>query len=113
MSPWGLWDVSGGASEWTESPWWEFPGSSRYRAVEGSSLSHNPELFDRIEIAELDRPTGSHGLRIARAVPGASGVGVFVCALAFMQKRTRRLIDEPPSHYDRHDGCFRIPDASD
>lgn len=96
QSPWGLLDVAGGTSEWTETVRDQGTGG-RYRVYDGSHWfqdSFQSSLVDRLRERAGDEfphiATFETGLRIASLVPtpgaGALGVGVFViCA----QRRRR------------------------
>jgi sulfatase modifying factor 1 len=73
-SAWGLWDVAGGAQEWTEELVW--PGDARDRALEGSyagSLDLIAEIDDRASRLGGSEPpwSGGHytGVRVASFVP--------------------------------------------
>ncbi|MBL8745498.1 MAG: SUMF1/EgtB/PvdO family nonheme iron enzyme [Phycisphaerae bacterium] len=100
QSPWGLLDCSGGFSEWTEDAFYsEETGRPFARSIQGSSwrdrYSDSIMLhWDRIDGEQHASPVFLFGLRVARAVPGPGGVGVFFCALSFVMKR-RRCSDEP------------------
>jgi formylglycine-generating enzyme required for sulfatase activity len=87
QSPWGLLDVGGATSEWTESVI-DFGTGGKYRVFDGSRWlqdSFNAGLSDQIreyggEFPHID--TFDFGLRIASSVPtpgsGALGLGVFM-----------------------------------
>jgi formylglycine-generating enzyme required for sulfatase activity len=117
QSPWGLLDCSGGFAEWTETVHYSNAGDPlpRYRFVQGSSWIDSyvdSELFhfDQIDGIRLFGPTTLFGLRVTRAVPGATSVGVFVCALSLLSRR-RRCIDETVRSdrvFGRHAGGWHI-----
>ncbi|PHQ78102.1 MAG: hypothetical protein COB69_10710 [Phycisphaera sp.] len=87
QSPWGLLDVSGGASEWTED--WLFPSTPSDRVTDGTSIAtglspmFDPDLIGQGYIA--DRPdfrSFKTGLRLASAIPSPAGSICFVVASA-------------------------------
>ena len=93
QSPWGLLDVSGGATEWTES--WLAEEAS-VRITDGSSIDdYLPPEFDpdRIGNAHIagspDFGPRNYGLRLASAVPAPSGAALLTSALAFAGRRRR------------------------
>ncbi len=74
QSPWGLFDVSGGAAEWTED--WLFPNFPRYRMIDGAPAGE--WLFSGVDLDLIYRHTsgfpsfsglGAGGLRITSAIP--------------------------------------------
>lgn len=89
-SPWGLLDVSGGNSEWTESIL-AFPGGDRYRWFDGTSVISSA-LFERDAVwdAGADYPNfelSTYGLRIGAPIPSP---GTAALALIFSLTLTRR-----------------------
>jgi formylglycine-generating enzyme required for sulfatase activity len=96
-SPWGLWDTSGGAAEWTESAdISDISPSYSIRYIEGSAWSGwsaNIE-FDQVDYFTGLGPSHRFGFRVARMVPGVSSVSVFSCALLFLRFRKRRCFHE-------------------
>lgn len=94
-SPWGLFDVAGATSEWTEEIIQFSPDQFRVRVHEGSywGSSTGAGRVDRIDGYGDDFPsisTFDYGFRIASAVPspGMSAYGVLVLSLGL--RRTRR-----------------------
>jgi formylglycine-generating enzyme required for sulfatase activity len=114
QSPWGLWDVSGGSREWTESPEWQIPTSGAVRVVEGSSWRDGSAVAannrDFIDFWQISRPGFTHGLRMARAVPGAWSAWAFVCAFSFALRK-RRQNDETPDPSARTRVGLRVLDS--
>lgn len=89
LTPWGLLDATGGATEWTEG---DLYGEHRWRILDGSSAGvlGSPGL-DQVTWIASDHPmfAGSEwGLRIASAVP-APGV-IAVVALLIVRERFGR-----------------------
>jgi hypothetical protein len=93
LSPWGLWDVSGGAAEWTEETeagplHWTRGLDGSYAGATGLSV-----LVDRADTFNISPPQvpGWAGLRIASAVPAPSGlVGFAIATLIFPRERRKR-----------------------
>ncbi len=115
QSPWGLWDISGGYSEWTETVAPPFrPGQGAFsRYVLGSDwYDHVPDIapeHDWIQGGSIDGPNGLSALRLARAVPAPapSSVGMMLFArLAFKRRRSNREAI-PPDRVCRV--CSRVP----
>lgn len=82
MSPWGLLDGSGGASEWTEG--WSLDTAHAFRLMAGSSFSASasPEEIDRLVLLLSKAPIFSGGgIRLASAVVPTPGVAVGLGAL--------------------------------
>lgn len=101
QSPWGLLDVAGGTTEWTESIRTITTGQ-RYRIHDGSHWDEDAfqaQLADRLREygAEFPHiPALEYGLRIASVVPAAytcAPVGVFLVALGARRKRPRTCTD--------------------
>lgn len=91
-SPWGLFDTSGGAKEWTETNWGST--TSRNRAVMGSIAGDGVhQLFDALwfNASTIPNwvPTSTQGFRIAAAVPSPSSGIVFACAALTAIRRRR------------------------
>jgi hypothetical protein len=76
VSPWGLWDTSGGAFEWTEEIGNAAnPETDERRAFGPAAGFPSPQFWERISFAysaELATPDAYVGLRIASAVPSPS-----------------------------------------
>ncbi len=88
LSPWGLWDVSGGVSEWSES------GFSSSRFSMGSELRYGSyHEIDRPDPFSLGNwpPTSAEyaGFRIASIVPAPSAALCVLLSLASFQRRSR------------------------
>ena len=96
-SAYGLFDLAGGASEWTEHPFW-IQGESlpRERIFKGSAwnLAVGP-LQDRArDLGGGDFPSyaGSDtGFRIAAAVPAPGSLAALIGAMGVVPHRRRRL----------------------
>jgi formylglycine-generating enzyme required for sulfatase activity len=100
QSPWGLLDVAGATSEWTESIYAP-PGNPLNRYFDGSSIldfwSSSMVGTDHVRSAGAEYPDMSlfdYGFRVAAVVPAPSygllvGVGVFVLG---RRRRTRRVM---------------------
>ena len=91
-SPWGVLDIAGGVSEWTESV--QTVNGQRLRFIDGSHYGGSPGL-DWIYGAGGDFPTeleGIYGFRIASAVPGPGTPLMFVGLLVTTQQRGRRRL---------------------
>lgn len=110
LSPWGLWDASGGASEWLEDV--DEPQDRLYRLYAGSSAFdafNNPLLLDTIGGVGASIAPGETsyiGLRLASAIPDPSVAGCIFCGLAMATRRRRRC--EPPMSVT---GPWREPSA--
>lgn len=85
-SPWGLFDVAGGAQEWIEEVVW--PDHPNNRALDGSyagSPDYIAEVDDRVSRLGGSLPPWSRGhytgLRIAAAVPATGTVTMLAIAL--------------------------------
>ncbi len=85
QSPWGLFDVSGGVSEWTETSLSEDP---RNRWVLGShvrqSLPFWADAPDALTVLVLPTTNPSPGLRLASAIPapGTIIIALLTCLLS-------------------------------
>lgn len=89
-SPWGLLDVSGGVSEWTETA--EIPFNPTIRNVVGSSSGDGTTYLDNLNAYPgSDGGLGSlYGLRLASTVPTpTSALSITVLGLALTQRRRR------------------------
>jgi formylglycine-generating enzyme required for sulfatase activity len=95
QSPWGLLDVAGGTSEWTEDIQ-DFGASGRYRLYDGSRWNQDP--FVSLISDRLLYNTGSDfphiaafntGFRIASAIP-SPGVGALLATSFLFTSRPRR-----------------------
>jgi len=100
LSPWGLWDTSGGTSEWNEEffPGYSPPfGTFAYErgwmgaeAGEGSARSALDMIWGigsgNVQLATF------HGLRIASSLPAPSCTMVFALSVQFASKLHRRRL---------------------
>ncbi len=97
QSPWGLFDVSGGAREFTCTSQGLFPGQEgEYMFVCGTSTFNSLlDLYVDEQVAfgrfavRVDDSFGSRGIRIVTAVPSGSGL-VPIAALALLSRRSRK-----------------------
>jgi formylglycine-generating enzyme required for sulfatase activity len=93
LTPWGLLDASGGASEWSEEIFTLGTGP-RYRGLDGSEAGDSPGDLDLDLVWARNSvfPTGgTGGLRIASAVPapGAGASVVLAVGLVAVARRRR------------------------
>ncbi len=92
-SPYGLWDLSGGASEWLEEPLLFQNGGWNYRWADGSHAGDSAgAAFDHISTRDGAAPIteGFFGFRIASQIPAPSVVTVaFVGSAGFLRRRRR------------------------
>jgi formylglycine-generating enzyme required for sulfatase activity len=87
QSPWGLLDVSGGASEWTESV---FSTGSSNRLVKGTDARYGGDLFaDELVWFNNASPLQFGAVRLAAVIPAPSG-GVALALGALLAARRRR-----------------------
>ncbi|MFM9956469.1 MAG: SUMF1/EgtB/PvdO family nonheme iron enzyme [Phycisphaerales bacterium] len=93
-SPWGLWDLSGGESEWTETVLYDrFTGLPVFRRTRGSRVSQSSyDDFDRIDaiLGGDDMRHGFSGVRIATVVPSPSAASGAVLVAITLNLRRRR-----------------------
>lgn len=94
LTPWGLLDATGGASEWTEETFEERNGRREIRAADGAyagDLPSDVNMLDRVEEFAGFTPTARSaiGLRIASAVPSPGVLGVFALASIVHTRRRR------------------------
>ncbi len=93
MSPWGLLDLSGGASEWTEEVY--YPGILNFaRGVEGQAAGRIFDFApntDLIDYLGTERPVGGFrtGFRVASSVP-SPGVLLMLAAASGVACARRR-----------------------
>jgi formylglycine-generating enzyme required for sulfatase activity len=87
VSPWGLLDGSGSASEWTEL----MAPDLRSRIVKGSSqFQPLPEYYDRVDYLSGGFPSSSLvGFRIVSAVPNPAGICVILLNSWALLRRRR------------------------
>ncbi len=95
ISPWGLMDLSGGATEWTEETFEEIYGERSIRVTDGNLAGNSiaPEAdLDWILRVSTDHPgnSSSASFRIASSVPPPStwACGVVLC-VSLMYRRRR------------------------
>lgn len=97
QSPWGLLDVAGETSEWTESVLTALDGR-RYRYLDGTAWSDGPFMRDTVwSSAGQEFPTFpdfAFGLRVASAVPAPS-TWVGIAALSWTIAGRRRTPVSP------------------
>lgn len=87
-SPWGLWDVSGGAREWIEG----FTGSALHRRAMGSPIHGIAPQEDRLDWGgALGHPErGVYGFRLASSIPAPStAFAIVIVGLLSIQQRRR------------------------
>lgn len=95
VSPWGLYDVSGGSREWLET-YVEDPFGSGLNArfLDGTARFSSGLALDSVWSSGSERPEVElfdYGFRIAAVVPSPSvGVGLFLAINVFTQRRSRR-----------------------
>ena len=88
QSPWGLLDVSGGASEWTESL---LGGLSSARLAKGTDTRFGGDLFaDELVWFGHGSPLSFGGIRLAAVIPAPSGGGIVLVAGGVLFTRRRR-----------------------
>jgi hypothetical protein len=94
QSPWGLWDASGGAMEWTEDVYYEPRFGPMGRILDGSHAGAGTDLvvLDNVWDTFWDLPQldGHYGLRVASAVPGPSSFVFLVVMYGLSPRLTRR-----------------------
>lgn len=90
QSPWGLLDLSGGASEWTED--YLRPDFTTFRVIGGSRAgSQFYSEYDPAWGADVSRPTVfSGGFRVASAIPAPSSLIVFGMWAYAIKRRPQR-----------------------
>lgn len=95
MTPWGLMDAAGGATEWTEGVR-TLAGGDRYRVFEGSFWTldrFTADLVDRINERGEEYPnvpTFEFGFRIASIVPAPLSCAPVVGVLLILDVRRKR-----------------------
>ena len=92
LSPWGLLDVSGGMSEWTEDVAFEptklrHVAGTRVYQIEGQWTYGDHLGWNFHQGASPVFPNG--GLRIAAAIPSPGAFPVFACAITVAARRRR------------------------
>lgn len=96
QTPWGLLDMTGGSSEWTESMYLD-----RWRRVEGAGVGYasSTELDSIMRFFTMQPNDRSRAtLRIASAVPAPSGAVVFVILLFHRHSRRPANAHAAPHH---------------
>jgi hypothetical protein len=93
QTPWGLWDASGGASEWLEDKF-SMPGRPSERDYKGSSSFRAYDMGQRyLDQAYFSGSTGVDiriGMRLARQVPGPGPGGAVLLVSVGVLSATRR-----------------------
>ncbi|MBX3386579.1 MAG: SUMF1/EgtB/PvdO family nonheme iron enzyme, partial [Phycisphaeraceae bacterium] len=92
QSPWGLLDVAGGTSEWTESIF-TGPGLPPTRIYDGRWWFDGPPIADAIYARSAQFPNVSifeHGFRVAAVVPSPGSIMVFMIGAHLFTGRRRR-----------------------
>ena len=90
-TPWGLYDASGGASEWTEYIF--FPDYHTARGFNGATVLGMSLEWDYIGFTGGTSPgggAGTIGLRVASIVPSPGGAAVFIASVGWCACRRRR-----------------------
>ncbi|MBX3382239.1 MAG: SUMF1/EgtB/PvdO family nonheme iron enzyme [Phycisphaeraceae bacterium] len=111
-SPWGLYDMAGGTTEWTESVRTISTGQI-YRVFDGSWWSREAfgsSLGDQIRYAGAEFPhipTYEFGLRVASIVPAASTCAPAGVLLLLGARRRRPCVDSS-SVWLRRSGCSAL-----
>jgi formylglycine-generating enzyme required for sulfatase activity len=100
QSPLGLWDTTGGVTEWTESlPYYEDPlnPGPHSRLAEGSAWDEPGIRFDQIDSTPAFFPTSYFraGFRVVRIVPCSSSALVCFGAVIPFTRRRRPAYDTP------------------
>ncbi len=95
VSPWGLMDVAGATSEWTEE-WFRFPDEQfpRYRTFEGSAWDFGtnglPDQVLYYRGSEFPSFSGyDMGFRVAASIPAPSGFVILGVVSAWVARRRR------------------------
>ena len=86
MTPWGLFDASGGVQEWLETI--SNQGGGRYTDSSTDGSPSFPDL-DRISISQVFTPADLIGIRLASVIPGP-GAPLVALAAALLATRSRR-----------------------
>ncbi|KAA0219198.1 MAG: hypothetical protein EDS66_17745 [Planctomycetota bacterium] len=105
MSPWGLFDGSGGEREWLE-----FAADEGSRYLRGASWALGPP-FDEIDRVTPGPPiTGSGGFHIVSAIPAPGAPAVlFIIAALNPRSRGGRGLQRWNSRMGEHDETFHHP----
>ncbi len=87
VSPWGLYDTSGGATEWLEEV-----SDGRFRLTDGASAGLTIDSLDRAALSLYTHPgmTGTSGLRLAGLIPSPSCVSLTLVSVILHVRRRRR-----------------------
>lgn len=97
VSPWGLLDVAGGATEWIEEAFGTTLGPEE-RGTDGSGSGWNISLAglnDRVTRLGSDAPqvaSSYQGFRIASSVPAPAGSAVVAMSLCYVNRRKKRRV---------------------
>lgn len=93
-SPWGLYDVAGATTEWTESVLTDGIGR-RFRINDGSPWNSSlgtsiaDSLYTEYGDVVPNDPDLSFGFRLAMAIPAPSSLGLLFCCTVYTLKRRR------------------------
>ncbi len=90
MSPWGLFDGSGGSSELVFEPTgpWDYLVLSTYGS---HRFGYSPDYWDHIDISGVALPGGIEGFRLASVIPAPSNTmccGVMIVLGTFHRRRS-------------------------
>ncbi|GJQ29120.1 MAG: hypothetical protein HBSAPP03_10040 [Phycisphaerae bacterium] len=97
-SPWGLYDVAGATSEWTETIR-TLPVGQRFRVADGSYWGSAPgfSLADRVDLAGAEYPSipvYEFGFRVASVIPGVPTCAPLFALVAWLTVRKRGAIHD-------------------
>jgi formylglycine-generating enzyme required for sulfatase activity len=95
MSPWGLLDAAGGATEWTEEVMYVNDVFRAFRLLDGSALdtSDDPRIRDRVSASAGAFPslsTHELGLRGVELIPTPGGFTTLMLGMAWSTRRRTR-----------------------
>jgi formylglycine-generating enzyme required for sulfatase activity len=95
-NPWGLVDIAGGTSEWTEEILRLPASNSMYRYIDGSPWGSYPGygVLDAAYSAGAEMPEIRdylYGLRLASSVPSPSTLGIMAIPGLLLARRRRRV----------------------
>jgi formylglycine-generating enzyme required for sulfatase activity len=88
QSPWGLLDVSGGASEWSEDI--NHDVLAQRRSASGTGIYQPgalPSTWDILGAQAFPSPTATFGVRLASVIPAPATMVVLTLAIASMRSR--------------------------
>lgn len=88
LTPWGLLDASGGASEWTESLY----ADPTFRILDGTNAGSTFLEADEAQWFGAQYPFVPYsGIRLAAPIPAPSASAALICSLIVLNRRRRRL----------------------